>query len=110
MTHSKCSEAARPRTDPLRWPRADAAKAQDHFRHPEHSSQRQYATAQGIPRSTLGYWLRRDDPSDLDANLVAFFRSASGEAFLRRLVLAALTTFQQQGACGLRLVSTFLQR
>ena len=110
MTPSHCSEAAHPRTDPFRWPRADAAQAQDHFRHPEPSSQREYATAQGIPRSTLGYWLRRDDPRDRDAHLVAFFRSASGEAFLRRLVLAALTTFQQQGACGLRLVSTFLQR
>src|SRR5258708_1171479 len=100
MTPSQCSEAASTRTDPFRWSRADAAKAQDHFRHPEHSSQRQYATAHGIPRSTLGCWIRRDAPTDLDANRVAFVRSASGEAFLRRLVLAVLTAFQQQGACG----------
>jgi uncharacterized protein DUF6399 len=110
MTPSHCSGPASTRTDPFRWPRADAADAQDHFLHPDHSSQRQYAQEHGIPRSTLGYWLRRDDPTDLDNNLVAFFRSPSGEAFLRRIVLAALTTFQLQGACGIRLVSTFLQR
>ena len=37
-------------------------------------------------------------------------RSCCGEAFLRRLVLAALTTFQLQGACGIRMVGTFLER
>ena len=110
MTPSKCSEPADTRTGPCRWPRATAACAQDHFSRPDHSSQRQYAQEQGIPRSTLGYWLRREDPTDLDRDLVAYFRSPSGEAFLRRVVLAALCTFQLQGACGLRLVSTFLQR
>lgn len=110
MTLSHCSEPTSTRTDPFRWPRAAAAHAQDHFIAADHSSQRQYAQEQGIPRSTLGHWLRRDQPTDLDNNLVAFLRSTSGEAFLRRIVLAALTTFQLQGACGIRLVSTFLQR
>jgi len=42
--------------------------------------------------------------------VAAFFRSSAGESVLRRIVLAALTTFQLQGACGIRLVGTFLER
>ena len=114
MTPPHCSEPAGPRTDPFRWPRAEAAKAHDHFSGPGHSSHRRYAEQAGIPRSTLGYWARRDDPAeadpDLHPDLVSFFRSSPGEGFLRRVVLAALTTFAVQGACGLRLVSTFLRQ
>src|SRR5437763_6668162 len=110
MTPSQATNPTPPRPDPFRWPRAEAAKAFDHFRQADPGSQRQYASEQDIPRSTLGYWLRRDDPTDLEADLVAFLRSSCGEAFLRRLVLAALTTFQLQGACGIRLVGTFLER
>jgi hypothetical protein len=46
----------------------------------------------------------------LHPDLVAFLHSSVGEDFLRRVVLAALTTFCLQGAAGLRLVSAFLQR
>ena len=110
MTPSQATNPTPPRPDPFRWPRAEAAKAFDHFRQADPGSQRQYASEQDIPRSTLGYWLRRDDPTDLEADLVAFLRSECGEVFLRRLVLAALTTFQLEGACGIRLVGTFLER
>ena len=110
MTLSQATNPTPPRPDPFRWPRAEAAKAFDHFRKADPGSQRQYASEQDIPRSTLGSWLRRDDPTDLEADLVAFLRSECGDVFLRRLVLAALTTFQLEGACGIRLVGTFLER
>src|SRR5947209_2331628 len=110
MTPSQATNPTSPRPDPCRWPRAEAARAFDHFRQAAPGSQRQYASEQHIPRSTLGYWLRREDPTDLEADLVAFLRSGCGEAFLRRVVLAALTTFHLQGACGIRLVGTFLER
>jgi len=110
MTLSQATNPTPPRPDPFRWPRAEAAKAFDHFRKADPGSQRQYASEQDIPRSTLGSWLRRDDPTDVQADLVAFLRSECGEVFLRRLVLAALTTFQLEGACGIRLVGTFLER
>ena len=93
--------------DPFRWPRADAAKAFDHFADPDHASQRQYAHDHAIPRSTVGYWLRRDDPADADP-VAAFFRSPPGEAFLRGIVAAAFMAFHQRGACGIRLIGYFL--
>src|SRR3954471_4355842 len=115
MTPPHCSQSAEPRTDPSRWPTAEVAKAHDHFRTPDPQSQRQYAQHTDVPRPTLGYWLRRDDPAQLadpdpHPALVAFLRGSAGEAFLRRLVTAALTTFCLQGSCGLRLITAFLQR
>lgn len=114
MTPPHCSQPPSPRTDPFRWPRAEVAQAHDHFSQPEPQSQRQYAQHAGIPRSTLDYWLRRDDPAEADPqlhpDLVAFLRCSVGEAFLRRIVLSALTTFCLQGACGLRLLSAFLRQ
>jgi hypothetical protein len=44
-----------------------------------------------------------DDPVD------SFFRSSAGELVLRRIVAAAITTFQQRGACGIRLIGDFLE-
>jgi Family of unknown function (DUF6399) len=108
MTPSHCTNPPPPRTDPFRWPRADTARAFDHFAAENHPSQRQYAQQQGIPRSTLGYWLRRDQPADAD-DVAAFFHSSSGAACLRRLVLAAFVAFHERGACGLRLIDSFLQ-
>jgi hypothetical protein len=114
MTPPHCTAPSDPRTDPFRRPRAEAAQAHDHFRQSDPQSQRQYAQHTGIPRSTLGYWTRRDqatlaDP-ELHPDLVAFLHCPAGEAFLRRVILAALSTFCLQGACGLRLLSAFLQQ
>src|SRR5215207_7314909 len=115
MTPSHCNEQPAPRTDhPFRWTRAEAALAHDHFCQPDPQSHRQYAQHTGIPRSTLGYWARRDEAAladpELHPDLIAFLHSSAGEVFLRRVVLAALSTFSVQGACGLRLVSAFLQQ
>ena len=50
----------------------------------EHGSH-PYAQQHGIPRATLGYWLRKDVPDHLDADLVWFFRCPAGYAFQRLL-------------------------
>jgi hypothetical protein len=94
--------------DAPRWGRADVAAAFDHFQQPERSSQRHYAAEHDVPRSTLGYWLRRD-AADSDP-VAAFCHSAAGQQFLKAVVLSALTTFCLQGACGIRLLSAFLRR
>jgi len=109
MPANQPTAAGPSRQDPFRWPRADIANALDNFSDPDHPSQRQHADLLGIPHATFNYWLRHyspaeDDPTD------SFFRSRCGELVLRRIVLAALTTFHLQGACGIRLVGTFLQR
>ena len=109
MTPPQPTQANDPRTDPFRWSRADTATAFAHFSDPDHPSQRQYASQHGIPRATLGYWLRQQAPDDLDADLVAFLRCPAGERLLRRIVLAALLVLQQQGSCGLRPIGQFLR-
>jgi hypothetical protein len=98
-----------PRQDPFRWSRAEVATALDDFSDPEHPSERHYAQQHGIPQATFNYWMRHHRPV-ADDPLDVFFRSPCGEAVLRRIVLAALTTFGLQGACGIRLVGTFLER
>ena len=109
MTPCHCTEHPSPRTDRCRWRRAEVANALDHFGQPQQRSQRDCAELLGIPHATFNYWTRHhcpaaDDPTD------SFFRSGCGEAVLRRIVVAALSTFALQGACGIRLVGTFLQR
>src|SRR5579884_2189669 len=111
MTPPDSTTAAPGCTDPFRWDEQTRALSFDLFRDPaQATSQRQFAKDQGIPRSTLGSWLRRPDPEGLDPDLVAFFRSRAGLAFLRRLVLALFVVFVFGGACGLRLLALFLRR
>jgi hypothetical protein len=109
MTPPQPTPAGQSRQEPFRWERADIGKAFEQFRNPGASSQRQYANEHDIPRSTLGNWLRRDDPNETDP-VAAFCHSAAGQTFLKEIVLAALCTFSLEGACGIRLLSTFLQR
>jgi hypothetical protein len=109
MTPSHCTEPTPPGTDSPRWQRADAAAAFDHFAQHPGSSQRDYARSHGIPRSTVGDWIRQDQPDGLDPLLVAFLRSVAGERFLRLLLLALFLVFHLQGACGLRLLQDFLR-
>lgn len=97
------------RTVPARWDALDIAAAFAHFSSPDASSQRQYAADQGIPRSTLGNWLRQDAPEGIDPQLVAFFRLPTGVAWLRRLVLALFLVFHFRSASGLRAIGLFLE-
>ncbi len=101
------AEPSRP--DSARWPRADIAAALDNFSNPDHPSQRQFAQQQGIPHATFNYWVCHHSPAENDPD-AAFFGSPTGESVLRRIILAALTTFQLQGACGIRFIGTFLER
>jgi hypothetical protein len=111
MTVPQATAAFDARHEPCQWSRFDTAQAFSAFCDPfaPPVSQRQYAQQHGIPRSTLGYWLRQDYPEHLDKDLVCFFRGPAGVAFLRRLVLALLLVFHQQNPCGLRQIGTFLE-
>ena len=96
------------RQDPFRWSRADVVNALDDFAAAAHPSGREYAKEHGIPHATFNYWTRHHGPADADP-IDSFFRSAPGELVLRQVVTAVLVIFQQRGACGIRLVSEFLQ-
>ena len=81
---NQATQKTNPREGPARHDRDEMARAFDAFRDPDSPfSQRQYANEHGLPRSTLGDWLRQEAPSDLEAEVVAFFRSQAGQRFLR---------------------------
>ena len=54
----------------------------------EGKSQRAYAMAYGVPRTTLQHWLSRKQSLDSSPALVRFFESSEGLAFIHRLVIA----------------------
>jgi len=93
------------------WSREAIAEKLDAFEqgYQRIPSQRQWAEDLGIPRSTLQHWLARKEHIDADPDLVAFFESAVGVAFLHRLVLAAHLVMTVVGPCGIRLVCLFLE-
>jgi hypothetical protein len=72
-------------------------------------SQRAFSAEAGVPRTTLQYWVTRKEQIEANAELVTFFESSAGVAFLQRLVLALHFVFSFLGPCGVRLVSQFLE-
>jgi hypothetical protein len=109
MLANQATATAPPRQEPFRWPRLDIATALEDFSKAEQPSQRAFAEQAGIPHATFNYWTRHYAPVE-DDPVAAFFGSAAGEELLRRIVLAAVLTFQLQGACGVRLVGAFIER
>jgi len=93
------------------WSRKEIAEKLDEFEqgYARLPSQRLWAEDLGIPRSTLQYWLQRKEHIDADPELVAFFESSVGVAFLHRLILAAHLVMTLMGPCGIRLVCLFLE-
>lgn len=102
-----------PRPAPFRWSRTDATRATHDFHNPAQPppSQRQFARDTGVPRSTLGDWLRRgrQPHPGLEPELVAFLESPAGHRFLRRLVAALHLAFHLAGDVGLRPLGRFLE-
>ena len=93
-----------------RWSRSRITVEVSDFEATAHRaiSQRQFAQERGVPRTTLQYWLSRKATIDADPEVIAFFESPVGLAFLHRLVIAAHLIFTQVGPCGIRLICQFL--
>jgi len=94
-----------------RWRREEVARGIADFEKGcgDGKSQRQLAEELKIPRSTLQHWLERKESIDAEPEVVAFFESPAGVAFLHRLVLAAHFVITLFGAGGIRLVCLFLE-
>jgi len=94
-----------------RWSRDEIAEKVEAFEqaYAHHPSQRQVAEELDIPRTTLQHWLQRKASIEADPEVVAFFESPVGVAFLHRLVLAAHFVMTLLGPCGVRLVCLFLE-
>ena len=97
--------------DKKNWTREEIADHLAAFEvlEPDFTSHRQLAEYLNIPRSTLQYWQQRKEHIDADPDVVAFFESPAGVAFLHRLVLAAHFVMTLLGPCGVRLVCRFLE-
>lgn len=98
-----------PTGKPRRWGRDGVARILEHFLSSRHVSQRQFAAARGVPRTTLQHWLNRKKSLDLEPALSDFLESPTGLAFAHRLVVAAHLIFTNVGPCGIRLVCQFLE-
>lgn len=72
-------------------------------------SQRQIAEELGIPRSTLEYWLSRKQRIDAEPELIEFFESEVGIAFLHRLIIASHFVITLIGPSGTRVVCQLLE-
>ena len=94
-----------------RWERTQRAALLDqyHALQAEGVSQRQAAKVLHIPRTTLQAWHVWQERLDACPQVVAFFESGPGLAFLHRLVMALHVVFVEIGACGIRLICRFLE-
>jgi hypothetical protein len=72
-------------------------------------SQRQAAKALDVPRTTLQAWRAWQERLNACPQVVAFFESVPGLAFLHRLVIALHGVCVEIGACGIRLVCLMLE-
>ena len=73
------------------------------------TSHREWAEANHVPRSTSQNWAERKASIESAADLVAFFESPSGLAFLHRLVLCLLLVFTEMGPSGRRRIALALE-
>ena len=73
------------------------------------TSQRQLATELGIPRTTLQHWLKRKDKIDAAPEIIQFFETPTGSAFLHRLLLGLHFVFTLIAPCGVRYVCLYLE-
>lgn len=66
-------------------------------------SQRDLAKSYNIPRTTLQHWIDRKNKlkGQIDPNVVEFFESSSGQAWLHNMVIATFMIFHQNGNSGI---------
>ena len=99
-------------TGSKQWNRAESvahASAFEASRASEGTSQREFARKEGVPRTTLQYWLSRQRNLDASPALVGFFESPDGLAFLHRLVIVLHFVLGFLGPCGLRTIVRALE-
>jgi len=73
------------------------------------ASQRETIEVLGISRSTLQHWLNRKDAIDAAPEVVNFFESPVGTAYLHRLVSGLHFVFTLCNPCGIRAICEYLE-
>ncbi len=72
-------------------------------------TQRQFAAENGLSRTTLQYWLSRKKSLDSSPELIGFFESPCGTAFLHRMIAAAHFEFTKNGPGSIHNASNFFK-
>ena len=75
----------------------------------EKVSIRALSREEGVPESTIRYWMKQMGRVCLDAEVLAFFESPAGVRFLSRMSVALHLIFGLMGGCGPSLLRLFLQ-
>jgi len=75
----------------------------------ERIAQRQFSAENDISRTTLQYWLSRKKSLDSSPELIGFFESPCGTAFLHRMIVAAHFEFTGNGPASIHNVSNFFK-
>jgi hypothetical protein len=93
-----------------KWKREDVATILIDFQTARADmSQRQFAKDNGISRTSLQHWLSRKHSIDASPEIIEFFESPFGIAFLHRMITAAHFEFCKNGPASIHNVSNFLK-
>src|SRR3954453_14786124 len=111
MPTDQHTPASTPTEESFRYTRSETVRILHDRLDPDRSapSGRDAARTAGVPHTTLRYWHQRQRHTDAPPQLIAFFESPAGLAFLKRLLLALHLVFQQQGTAGIRPLCRFLE-
>jgi hypothetical protein len=111
MLTNQHTQTPEPTEDSFRYTRSQTVRILHDSRKTDGcpTSTRQAAHAAGVPHTTLHYWQARQQDINAPTELVAFFDSPVGLAFLKQLLLALHLVFQQHGTAGIRPLCLFLQ-
>jgi len=105
--YSSLSESANKKS---KWERDEiAGKIVDFEQAKKEQSQRQFAQEQGVPRTTLQYWLSRKEAIDSSPKVKDFFESPEGLACLHKIVTAAHFVFTKDGVASIHNISRFIE-
>lgn len=92
------------------WSRHEQITTTNNFEGRGHSvSRREWCANNDIPRGTLQYWLKRKQNINSHPDLIQFFESEVGLAFLHRLMIAVHFSFTKVGNASIRDVVRFLE-
>jgi len=92
------------------WNRNEVAcKIIDFNKAKQEQSQRKFAGQHGVARTTLQAWLSRKESLDSCAELIDFFESPVGNAFIHRMLVAAHYEFGKKGTASIRNISNFIK-
>jgi|TARA_B110001454_G_C12700536_1_gene426359 uncharacterized protein YqkB len=110
MTAS-CQPTSQKTTTEKSWNRLEVAKVLDRIAqsHLHWGTLTDIAEESGVPRTTVIHWKKRKESIDHESEVVDFFESAIGVAFLQQMMVAVTFVLTQIAGGGIRSVSLFLQ-